>query len=289
MTAQPRVLHAKTRTCLQQRHEPACRWTCLAKYHQLRRWTQRCPLSKRASVHLPPLVCILLHPHKLAKHFTAIYIYFAACSVCEQSNALQHLMRSAGNNSIATVFPITAHVCNKITEQSSCCRHLALSTNNIEKISSLTGMDNLKILSLGRNCIKKIENLDGVADTLEQLWMSYNQIEKLVGVEKLANLQVLYLANNKIKDWSEVERLSSLEHLEDLLLKACPIYEEHKDANTIGTYRVEVRPHPIDEPSMLHGASQAALCRCLTTRYSAHIARSSTHCTGLPQNILRRN
>jgi dynein light chain 1, axonemal len=41
-------------------------------------------------------------------------------------------------------------------------------------------MDNLRILSLGRNLIKKIENLDAVADTLEELWMSYNQLEKLV-------------------------------------------------------------------------------------------------------------
>ena len=58
-------------------------------------------------------------------------------------------------------------------------RHLALSTNNIEKISSLSGLDNLQILSLGRNQIKKIEGLDGVADTLEELWMSYNLIDKL--------------------------------------------------------------------------------------------------------------
>jgi Leucine-rich repeat (LRR) protein len=61
-------------------------------------------------------------------------------------------------------------------------RHLALSTNSIEKISSLSGMDNLRILSLGRNLIKKIENLDAVADTLEELWMSYNQLEKLVSL-----------------------------------------------------------------------------------------------------------
>jgi dynein light chain 1 len=58
------------------------------------------------------------------------------------------------------------------------CKHLSLSTNNIEKISSLSGMDNLSVLSLGRNLIKKIENLDGVADTLEELWISYNLIEK---------------------------------------------------------------------------------------------------------------
>jgi dynein light chain 1 len=37
-------------------------------------------------------------------------------------------------------------------------------------------MDNLSILSLGKNLIKKIENLDGIADTLEELWISYNQV-----------------------------------------------------------------------------------------------------------------
>ena len=60
-------------------------------------------------------------------------------------------------------------------------RHLALSTNNIEKISSLSGMESLKILSLGRNLIKKIENLDAVAETLEELWISYNVLQGLVG------------------------------------------------------------------------------------------------------------
>lgn len=41
-------------------------------------------------------------------------------------------------------------------------------------------MESLRILSLGRNLIKKIENLDAVADTLEELWISYNQITSLV-------------------------------------------------------------------------------------------------------------
>lgn len=99
-------------------------------------------------------------------------------------------------------------------------------------------MENLKILSLGRNCIKKIENLDGVADSLEELWMSYNLVEKLVGIEKLSNLRVLYLGNNKVRDWSEVDRLSSLDKLDDLLLRGCPLYEDN--ANNIATYRIEV-------------------------------------------------
>lgn len=60
------------------------------------------------------------------------------------------------------------------------CKHLALSTNNIDKIGSLSGLENLEILSLGRNCLKKLENLDGIAGTLRELWLSYNQIDRLV-------------------------------------------------------------------------------------------------------------
>lgn len=41
-------------------------------------------------------------------------------------------------------------------------------------------MESLKILALGRNQIKKIENLDSVAETLEELWISYNVLERLV-------------------------------------------------------------------------------------------------------------
>mmetsp|Transcript_10242 Transcript_10242/g.29275 ORF Transcript_10242/g.29275 Transcript_10242/m.29275 type:complete len:199 (-) Transcript_10242:103-699(-) len=121
------------------------------------------------------------------------------------------------------------------------CKHLALSTNNIEKISSLSGMDSLTILSLGRNQIKKIENLDGVADTLEELWLSYNILEKTAGIDKLNNLRVLYLSNNKIKDWAEIDRLSVLDgKLEELLLVGNPLYDEYKANGEIPQYRIEV-------------------------------------------------
>ena len=66
------------------------------------------------------------------------------------------------------------------------CKKLSLSTNQIDKITSVSGMDSLEIMSIGRNNIKKIEGLDGVADTLKELWISYNSIEKLaVGVAQL--------------------------------------------------------------------------------------------------------
>lgn len=122
------------------------------------------------------------------------------------------------------------------------CKHLALSTNNIEKISSLSGMDELKILSLGRNQIKKIENLDGVADTLDELWVSYNFVEGLKGIEKLHNLRVLYLSNNKIKEFDALEPLKALEKLEDLLLVGNPLYPDKSENPTqLGSaYRIEV-------------------------------------------------
>jgi dynein light chain 1 len=51
-------------------------------------------------------------------------------------------------------------------------------------------MDALQILSLGRNLIKKIENVDVVAETLEELWLSYNQVEKLVSKCNLATTTI---------------------------------------------------------------------------------------------------
>lgn len=41
-------------------------------------------------------------------------------------------------------------------------------------------MPSLRVLSLGRNMIKKIEGVEPVAETLEELWLSYNGIERLV-------------------------------------------------------------------------------------------------------------
>lgn len=72
-------------------------------------------------------------------------------------------------------------------------------------MGSLAGMDNLRILSLGRNVIKQIANLD-TAPALEELWISYNQIDKLSGIEKAPNLRILYMSNNKIASWAEIDR-----------------------------------------------------------------------------------
>merc|ERR1719198_1975936 len=98
-------------------------------------------------------------------------------------------------------------------------------------------MDSLLILSVGRNAIKKIEGVNDVADTLEQLWLSYNQIGSFAGIEKLINLHTFFASNNKIDKWAEVERLQSLPKLRELNLVNNPIYQK---ANDDGNWRVEV-------------------------------------------------
>ena len=60
------------------------------------------------------------------------------------------------------------------------------------------------MLSLGRNNIKKIEGLDAVSETLEELWISYNLIEKFNGIECCKKLKVLYASNNKVKAWEGI-------------------------------------------------------------------------------------
>ena len=103
------------------------------------------------------------------------------------------------------------------------CRHLSLSTNNIERLTGLAGLDHLEILSAGRNCLKRLDGVEPVAPTLKELWVSYNALEKLAGVERCLELRVLYASNNKIKDWSEIDRLAGMAHLEDLLLVGNPL------------------------------------------------------------------
>ncbi len=70
-------------------------------------------------------------------------------------------------------------------------------------------MANLKTLSVGRNNIKKIEKMEDVALTLEQLWISYNQISSLEGLSCLKKLTTLYMSNNAIKSFGELNHLVS--------------------------------------------------------------------------------
>lgn len=105
------------------------------------------------------------------------------------------------------------------------CEQLSLSTNCIDRITPLPGLKNLKILSLGRNNIKRFEKLEDVANTLEELWISYNSIEKCDGLSGMRKLKLIYMSNNSIKSFDELTKLRELPALEELLLIGNPMYE----------------------------------------------------------------
>eukprot|EP01013_Petalomonas_cantuscygni_P014127 TRINITY_DN2897_c0_g1_i2.p1 TRINITY_DN2897_c0_g1~~TRINITY_DN2897_c0_g1_i2.p1 ORF type:complete len:205 (-),score=23.58 TRINITY_DN2897_c0_g1_i2:555-1169(-) len=114
--------------------------------------------------------------------------------------------------------------------------HLGLSTNAIDKITPhFRELPNLEILSLGRNNIRKLENLD--LPNLKELWISNCRIEKLTGLDRLRSLQTLHIGNNMISSWIEVERyLPSLPALTDLSLISNPIERQMQHAE----YRLQV-------------------------------------------------
>eukprot|EP00998_Keelungia_sp_KM082_P007902 NODE_4088_length_817_cov_140.923188_g4065_i0.p1 GENE.NODE_4088_length_817_cov_140.923188_g4065_i0~~NODE_4088_length_817_cov_140.923188_g4065_i0.p1 ORF type:complete len:215 (+),score=60.13 NODE_4088_length_817_cov_140.923188_g4065_i0:66-710(+) len=108
-------------------------------------------------------------------------------------------------------------------------RQLSLSSNAIDKIGpGLKELEHLEILSLGRNNIKKLENLD--LPNLKELWISYNRIEKLSGLDKMKRLQVLYMSNNLVSNWTEIERhVTQLPELVDFNFVNNPLSKEYHD------------------------------------------------------------
>ena len=113
---------------------------------------------------------------------------------------------------------------NKLCELTA-CEQLSLSTNAIERIAPLPGLKNLKILSLGRNNLKRFEKLEDLAGSLEELWVSYNQIDKLDGLTGMRKLRLIYMSNNNLKSFDELSKLRDLPALEELLLVGNPLYE----------------------------------------------------------------
>jgi hypothetical protein len=99
----------------------------------------------------------------------------------------------------------------------------------------------LEILSLARNQLKKIENLDAVAGTLKQLWLSYNNIVGLAGVEKLQHLEVLYLSNNKVNDVKELDRLAMLPKFIELVFHGNSWHTKYlSEGHDEKEYRLEI-------------------------------------------------
>ena len=101
------------------------------------------------------------------------------------------------------------------------CKKLSLSSKFISKIPDLH-FDNLEILSLGRNKIRAIRGLDFLGKSLKELWISYNEIEKLDGLKSLVKLQKLYIGNNLISKPEELNNLTHLTELKDVVFRGNP-------------------------------------------------------------------
>ncbi|KAK2580187.1 hypothetical protein KPH14_012452 [Odynerus spinipes] len=91
---------------------------------------------------------------------------------------------------------------------------LDLYDNQIEKISSLELLENLRVLLMGKNRIKKIEGLMQLSK-LEVLDLHGNQILQITGLNGLSSLKVLNLAGNNIKTigYNDFQGLTSLKEL----------------------------------------------------------------------------
>ena len=74
-------------------------------------------------------------------------------------------------------------------------------------------------------------------------------------MEKLPNLRVLYASNNKLSSWADIEKVSQLPKLEELLLAGNPLYNDYRDRAALPEYRIEVR-----QPSPVIPACACACC-----------------------------
>ena len=106
------------------------------------------------------------------------------------------------------------------------CTHLSLSSNALTQVPALTSatMRHLRILSIGRNLIKRIEHVADIASSLEQLWCSYNAIETLqhTGIERCMKLTHLYISNNQLTKMDDLVKLQHLP-LSDIILTGNPM------------------------------------------------------------------
>ena len=90
---------------------------------------------------------------------------------------------------------------------------LYLIGNKVKVISPIS-IPTLKLLELGDNRIRVMENLDALP-SLESLWLGRNKLERIQNLESLVNLKKLSLQSNRI---TEITGIEDLVHLEELYL-----------------------------------------------------------------------
>lgn len=102
-------------------------------------------------------------------------------------------------------------------------RSLDLSHNSLHHITHLHDCSELSLLNLAYNRIRVLSNLHLVVGNVQKLNLSHNQIAMLDGVAQLKHLVKLDLSHNLIDDVSELEPLTELEGLRELILAGNPL------------------------------------------------------------------
>lgn len=103
---------------------------------------------------------------------------------------------------------------------------LSLNGNAIESIENLHSLTKLMSLSLRKNRIATCVDWHAKFGNIVTLNLAQNQIESLVGLRKLFSLINLDLSCNRVAEMTEVDHLTKLPLLQNLLLTGNPLAGE---------------------------------------------------------------
>ena len=119
----------------------------------------------------------------------------------------------ASNANSATVSTTTSVITGTLTLPN--LEELYLVNNKIKAIEpqTLQNLPKLRILELGSNRIRVIENLEPVAATLKELWLGNNKIAEIKNLHTLTGLTRLSLQANRITTIVNLDALTQLQEL----------------------------------------------------------------------------
>lgn len=101
--------------------------------------------------------------------------------------------------------------------------HLTLNYNRIGALSNLTSLPHLSHLNLSANRFIEAIDFHMKLGNIRYIDLSLNSISSLQGFSKLYSLEGLDLTANQVSDLSEINHLSSLPCLENLILTGNPV------------------------------------------------------------------
>lgn len=100
---------------------------------------------------------------------------------------------------------------------------LNLESNVISKVQNLQNCYQLSHLILKKNCIWGVENIGSSVGNLKYLVLSHNGLFSTKGLEKLFGLEHLDISHNHINEISDIEQLSLLPCLVELVVEGNPV------------------------------------------------------------------